>query len=99
MYYDKLVGNAASNIVTVVVCLLPAAAKSCASAPSAYLAPNSAGWDQSCAGGLIGAVCQAECGVNATGTAYTARCDDTNTWTITGGACKGKVAPVRTSMC
>jgi hypothetical protein len=89
---------AASIMGTLLICLPPAVVKSCASAPSAYLAPNSAGWDGSCAGALVGAVCQAECGVNATGTAYTARCDDTNTWTITGGACKGKVVPVRASI-
>jgi hypothetical protein len=66
------------------------AAKTCASLPSAYLAPNSVGFDASCVNTLIGTTCSAPCSANATGTTWVARCDDTNTWTMVSGSCEGE---------
>lgn len=76
----------ACDMMHVMCCV---AAKSCALPPSSYQAPNSAGWDRSCAGAMIGATCQVACAANSTGTTYTARCTDTNAWTVISGACKG----------
>lgn len=74
-----------------IAALLCTAAKTCASKPSAYLAPNSAGWDESCAGSLIGSTCSAACGADATGSGYVARCSDNNTWTVVSGSCQGRL--------
>jgi hypothetical protein len=62
--------------------------KFCFSAPDGSLAVNSTnGWSKSCIKAQVGATCTAACGDRATGTDYTARCDDTDTWTVLGGSC------------
>jgi hypothetical protein len=47
------------------------------------------GWAANCSGALVGTTCQALCAANATGSAYVVRCDDTNTFTVINGSCKG----------
>ncbi|WIA19213.1 hypothetical protein OEZ85_003855 [Tetradesmus obliquus] len=65
------------------------ATKTCAAPPSAYLAPNSIGFDANCVNTLVGSSCAAPCSANATGSTWVARCDDTNTWSIVNGSCEG----------
>jgi hypothetical protein len=66
------------------------AAKSCSGLPNAALAPYSQGFSQSCASALIGSTCAAPCAAGASGFTYTARCDDTDTWTVVNGSCGGE---------
>jgi len=65
-----------------------APAKFCSFGPNpAWAANSTAGWPAECGRVLVGSVCTAACGVNATGTDYTARCDESDTWLFLGGGC------------
>jgi hypothetical protein len=66
-------------------------AKFCSIGPNPAWAPNStANWPTECGRVLVGSVCTAACGTKATGVDYTARCDDSDTWTFLGGGCNSK---------
>lgn len=63
-------------------------AKFCSFGPNPAWSINStAGWPAECGRVLVGSVCTAACGVNATGTDYTARCDEADAWLFMGGGC------------
>lgn len=64
--------------------------KKCNVLPLAALAPYSMGWpnnasaNATCIGTTIGGNCKAACDANSGGTGYTALCNDTNTWAVSG---------------
>lgn len=67
-------------------------AKFCSVGPNpAWPANSTAGWPAECGRVLVGSVCTAACGINATGTDYTARCTDSDTWVFLGGVCTSKL--------
>lgn len=75
-------------------------AKFCSLPPKMVWARNStAGWPVECARVLVGTVCVAACGANATGVDYTARCDDSDLWTFLGGGCTSELVPAQHLEC
>jgi hypothetical protein len=78
--------------------LLTCAVKACTNLPPAALAPLSTGWPNttnttagttSCIGAVINGTCRTACASNAAGVGFTATCNDTNTWAVTG-SCSGE---------